>query len=273
MKFPSKKEIGTLLTFACRVLQEVGEVLINEQQKFSVVDQKDILDIATTADLKAEKLIISSIQKQFPDHKIVSEEKGTIEGSASFTWYVDPLDGTKEYVRNLPFYNTCLALEFENELILSALYQPQYLTLFSAGKGLGAFRNGKKVKTSNVKKLEEAIIYCYLPSYKRNKSKYEKSWESLVNLNKEVYRLRSMADENSAMCFMGAGSTEGYLNISNPPKAWHDAAPGVLFAREAGGVVTDTGGREVTSSNFDTIVAVANRDLHKLVLDKLDKQK
>lgn len=222
--------------FSEKLVTVAGKILLDNQLKAHVVKQKDIEDIATTADLASEKYIINEITKKYPDHSILSEEQGETDKNSDFVWIIDPLDGTKEYMRDIPLFNVSIALQYKNDLIAAALFRPSENILYSAGKDLGAFKNHKKISVSNKKRLEESFVYCYLPSFKRNEDKYDFAFDKLQKVGKKVYRLRALADENTALCWLAQGGIEAYLNLSNSPKK-HDISTGLMIAKEAGAII------------------------------------
>jgi len=213
---------------------KAGKTLQKMQFSTTIVVQKDRQDISTTADIASERYIVEGIRSVYPDHQIQSEELGLSGNSSSgYLWIIDPLDGTKEYVRKIPMYNVAIAVEKDSQLIAAAIYRPYESNLYSASHNDGAYLNGQKIHVSEVNDLKNSFAYCYLPSYQRHPEHYDNSWNQLSNLGKNLYRLRSTADENTALCWLAQGGHEAYLNLSNPPK-WHDIAPGILIAREAG---------------------------------------
>lgn len=218
--------------FCEKIVENAGKLLISYKNKSKIVKQKDIQDIATNADLASEKYLIDAILKKFPDHGIISEEQGEINPKAEFKWIIDPLDGTKEFIRGIPQWNVSIALLHKDKTIVSAIYRPYENLLYSSAIGIGSFKNGKKIKVSEIKKLEEGFIYCYIPSYKRNQEKYDWAFNKLKEIGKHAYRLRALADENTALCWLAQGGCEAYINLSNPPKD-HDILPGLLVAKEA----------------------------------------
>lgn len=232
----TQKEIKGYKSFAERLAKGAGKILLVYQKVAKVVIEKDIQDIATNADLASEKYIINKISEKYPKHSIVSEEAGENDKKSIFRWIIDPLDGTKEFVRNIPLYNVSIALEYNGETIAAAIYRPFENTLFSAGKDTGAFKNGERIGVSGTTLLKNAFVYAYLPSFLRNKLDYDWSFDKLRQIGKIAYRLRGMSDENSALCWLGMGGVEVYLNLCNPPKK-HDIAPGLLIAQESGAFV------------------------------------
>ena len=264
-----QEELLKLQDFAGSIVRKAGELLIKEQKKAKIVDQKDILDVATTADINSEKLLIDAIQSKYPDHNIISEEAGKIKGNSDYTWYIDPLDGTKEYVRNIPLFNSSILLELEDEPIVSAVYRPTSDTLYSAARILGSTMNGEKISTTSESELQQSMIYAYPPSFKRRSGVYDAALETYKVINSNVYRLRYIQDENTALCWLAHGGHEAYLNLSNPPKAWHDIGPGYLIAKEAGAIITTREGKELSSSNFSSIIAASNSIFQTLLLENI----
>ncbi len=210
-----------------------GEILLDYQNKFKIINQKDIQDIATSADIASEEFIIKSILEKYPDHGILSEEKGEINRDSKYRWIIDPLDGTKEYVRGIPQWNCSICLQYKNETIVACVYRPYENVMYSAAKDLGSFKNGERIHVSDIKDLENSFVYCYIPSFKRNQDKYDWAFNKLNLIGKNAYRLRAYADENTALCWLAQGGCEAYVNLSNPPKE-HDIIPGLLIAKEAG---------------------------------------
>jgi myo-inositol-1(or 4)-monophosphatase len=226
-------QIQEYKTFCEEMTRVAGKILLDYQNKFKVVNQKDIQDIATSADIASEEYIIKSVLDKYPTQGVLSEEKGSINSESEFIWIIDPLDGTKEYVRGIPQWNCSIALQYKNETVVACVYRPYENVMYSAGKDLGSFKNGEKIHVSDTKNLENSFVYCYIPSYKRNQDKYDEGFANLNKIGKKAYRLRALADENTALCWLASGGCEAYLNLSNPPKD-HDILPGLLIAKEAG---------------------------------------
>lgn len=253
----NKIRIQQYKTFCEEVALGAGKILLDYQNKFKVVNQKDIQDIATSADIVSEEFIIKSILNKYPTHGILSEEKGSINSESEYKWIIDPLDGTKEYVRGIPQWNCSIALQYQNETIVACVYRPYENVMYSAGKDLGSFKNNEKILVSNIKNLKNSFVYCYIPSYKRNQDKYDEAFNNLNKIGKKAYRLRGLADENTALCWLASGGCEAYLNLSNPPKD-HDILPGLLIAKEAGAF---------NSINNIPLVVANNEDVYNELLD------
>ena len=263
------KSLLSYKRFAENLVSSAGNILLKYQNNVNILKHKDVQDICTDADIASEEFIIKKIRQTYPNHSIFSEEKGEIKSVSEFKWIIDPLDGTKEFVRGLPLYNCSISLEYKGSTVVATLYRPSEKKLFSASLANGSFLNGKKINTSKIKKIKNAFIYCYLPSYKRNTENYEWAWKKLSKINKASYRLRSMCDENSGLCWLAMGGCEAYLNLSNPPK-WHDVAPGLFIAKEAGSVISDVKGNKIKQGKVNSVVACNSQALYKSLMKILN---
>jgi myo-inositol-1(or 4)-monophosphatase len=276
----SKTNVAELLEFAQTLVRGAGKILRESQKTARVVNFKDRQDICTTADLAAEDYIWQAVTAKYPDHGITSEEKGGIRPNSPFQWTVDPLDGTKEYIRGLPLFNSSLILEQDGRSLVSAIYRPSEDVLYSAGFGLGAFveRDGTQLpmRVSTVTKLEDSFVYCYLPAYKGDKSgglglggdpTYDLAYSQIATLGKTAYRVRALSDENTALSWLAQGSMEAFVNLAHANSArWHDIAPGLLIASEAGATITDLSSKPVTQKERTQII-VSNGIIHEQLIE------
>ena len=116
---------------------------------FKISNKEGINNLVTEADHAAEKAIIDVIQKQYPDHFILSEETGEIKTNSEYKWIIDPIDGTVNFAHGIPLCCVSIGLEKDGEMILGAVYNPLMNEFFFAQKGSGAFLNDKKILVSN----------------------------------------------------------------------------------------------------------------------------
>ncbi|MGV9366601.1 inositol monophosphatase family protein [Amycolatopsis sp. NPDC003731] len=114
--------------------------------------------LLTEADLLAEKEIIQIIKANYPSHRIFSEEAGEIPGNSPFTWYVDPLDGTTNYVTGNSYFSVSIALACEGEIIVGVVYNPITGEMYSAVRGWGAFLNDDRIQIRNTCRVSEAVV-------------------------------------------------------------------------------------------------------------------
>jgi myo-inositol-1(or 4)-monophosphatase len=128
------------LTVAKRAARRAGSTLVLRHATFrrSTAHYKERNELVTTEDARSERNILSELRQNFPDHTFISEEAGLRQGSGDYVWYVDPLDGTSNYVMGNPLYGISIALAHRKELILGVLYFPEIKRMFWAEQGGGA---------------------------------------------------------------------------------------------------------------------------------------
>lgn len=271
-KMPLNQNINLneALKFSENLAIKVGALIEKGKTKIEVVKFKDRQDIATNIDLEAEKLIISAINTQFPHHHIISEEAGDNHQHSDYTWIIDPLDGTKEYLRNIPQYNTSFALLYHGKPILSVVYHPVGNILYSAAKSLGAFENGHPIQVSQTTKIEDAFLYSYLPSHKIDYQAAKLAYQQIFNLSRVSYRIRGSAEEAITLCYLASGKIDGALNFvqSNQP---HDIIPGLFIALEAGATITNPQGKSPTNDDYCQGFVASNGLIHTQIISAINQ--
>jgi len=263
-----KLNLKSAQKFAEGLAKKAGKFLMENQDKIKIIQYKDRQDICTNIDLAVEKIVLDAIQKKYPSHNIFSEEKGLINKKSPYTWIVDPLDGTKEYLRKIPSINTTLSLWENKEILLGVVYLPIEKELYSAAKNRGAFLNNKKISVSKENKLANSILYSYLPNYKLSIQKFKVLWNNLGKLIRKSYRLRGAFQSVTSLCWVAAGKCEGFTTYQQ--KLW-DVAAGILMVQEAGGKITDTKGDPVKIKNneVESIIAL-NAKIHNQILKTIN---
>lgn len=196
---------------AIKAATEAGGWLKDNQTDIKITKQKDIEDIQLQADLNAEKLIIEKISQDFPDHNIFSEEAGLIDHHSDYTWVVDPLDGTKEYLRGQKDFLTLVGLQDKKEVLAGCVYNPNTNETFSGAKALGATRNDQSLKVSTKAELKNSIITMKLPNFGATKEWQEKVVKVLGNLLPVCYRVRSSTCDAANICLGALGAVEAFI--------------------------------------------------------------
>lgn len=214
----------------------------------------------TKADLEAEKIIRKIITKKFPDHGIIGEELESVNPKAQYQWVIDPIDGTKDFVRGIPTWATLLAVLKDNKPIIGIAYFPYKDEIFVAEKNKGTFFNDKRIKVSSVDRIENA--YCSHTSMRHFKTKGK--LKGLVELSQVVQTQRAYGWSYATSLLI-----QGKLDIVIAPTGniWDFAAPSIL-TEEAGGIFSDFNGKiSLTSDN----AVITNGLLHSKVLNILNK--
>jgi histidinol-phosphatase len=212
----------------------------------------------TPADIAAERVFREIIAKKFPDHGIIGEEFGSSKPNAKYQWAIDPIDGTKDYIRGVPFWATLVAVLEDKKPIIGVAYFPIHNELFAAEKNKGTFLNGKKVKVSNVKKLDKAYL-----------SHDSVSHFARINKANNLIEITKIAQTKRGFSTFGLSLLlKGNIDIKlDPHGAIHDFAAPSILTEEAGGKFSDFSGKKsLTSDN----ALYTNGYLHDEVLRLLN---
>ena len=214
----------------------------------------------TEADVRAEQAIRQILQARFPDYGFYGEETGTHALDADNVWLVDPIDGTKSFVRECPFFSTQIALMRAGELVLGVSSAPAYAELAWAERGRGAFLNGKPIRVSKTAALAQTIVSTgNLKTLARNPA----GWRRLGDLIGAISRIRGYGDfVHYHLLARGALDVviESDVNIL-------DIAALTVLVREAGGIFTDLDGGTVGLET--TSVLATNGVLHARIHEAL----
>jgi myo-inositol-1(or 4)-monophosphatase len=252
------------LNFVETIAREAGDILLSFIGKDLDVQHKSPTDLVTKADHAAEKFLIGAIREVFPTHAINAEESGNWEGQPVHQWYIDPLDGTKNYAHGVPVYAVSVAYAFEGQMQLGAVYDPNQGEMFSAEAGQGARLNGKSISVSGFENLIDCLLVTGFPNEMAEApDDNTRNFIRFGHLSQGVRRLGSAALD---MVYVAAGRLDGFWELEL--FQW-DVAAGGLIVREAGGVLTDVFGdpdflREPVS------ILCANAAIHEKMLAVLD---
>ena len=146
------------LTIAKAAAFKAAEVQLSYFHKSYGVSSKDVYhNVVTDADIESEKCIVETIRSEFPDHNFICEEGEYNKTDSSYTWIIDPLDGTVNFSRNIPHFCVSLALAYEETLIAGVVYDPVRKEMFSAVKGGGAFLGDAPVRVTDTCDLKQEI--------------------------------------------------------------------------------------------------------------------
>ena len=240
---------------------EAGKALKkNFRKKINISYKKDLTPL-TSVDLMSDKIITGLIKKNFPFHGILSEESGENFGK-EFTWIVDPLDGTTNYILGLPLFAVSLALIKGKEPILSAVFNPITEELYLAEKGRGAYLNGRKIRVNRMNNLSKVILH-----FDRG-TDLEGGLKMINRIAPRIRTVRFHGSPDSDICPVASGKIEGFLNSK---AHYHDVIAGAfIIKKEAGGRVTDFKGKDWRRGANN--VLITNGKIHNRLL-KLIKSK
>jgi myo-inositol-1(or 4)-monophosphatase len=246
------------INFLLKIVTKAGNELLKFSGKVKEYQIKkgNPKDIVTEADKYIEKFIINEINKKFPEHTIIAEESGKSLINPEKIWYIDPIDGTTNFLHNFPIYGISIGYQEFNEMKLAAIYFPALKELFYAEKGKGAYKNKKRIFVSNQTDINNALLAtgfaCLRSGLKENNLKY---------FNKIITQVRDIRRTGSAtfdLCSVATGRLDGFWEINL--SSW-DVMAGFLIVQEAGGKVTDF--NDTPNFNQNRQIVASNGKIHK----------
>ena len=212
-------------------------------------------------DIEVEQAVISHLQSEFPSFSILSEESPPIETDSPYSWIIDPLDGTRNYISGIPHFCTTIALSKNGSVLLGITYDPIRKETFSSQKGLGAFINQSPLSVSKKQNLKSSILGLDIGYY----ADHAKAATKLVqDFQYQTQAIRILGSAALGLAYAASGRLDIYCHFSLEP--W-DLAAGILFIQEAGGVATDM--QLKPADLHSKSVLVSNSALHRLFAEQM----
>jgi len=247
------------------VVYKAGEIAKEGFFKAKEIKFKSQIDLVTQYDLKIEQYLLRQLQQEFKDFEIIGEELGSSGCSSGNTIIIDPIDGTTNFVHQIPIFAISIGVVIENELTFGVVYNPILDELYSATKDKGAFFNGKKMKVSKTLSLTQSLIATGFPYTKIERGfDYEWTVRSFENLLPHTRDIRRLGAASLDLCYVARGVFDGYYEINLKP--W-DSSAGVLMVLEAGGIVTNGANKDFDLS--DKLIVATNGKIHDELCAKL----
>lgn len=225
-----------------------------------IVEEKGRNDYVTVVDREAEDAIIRVVRDRFPDHAIVAEESGSSAGSIGYRWYIDPLDGTTNFVHGYPLFCVSVGIADDQGMRAAAVYDPLRDEMFTAARGRGAMLNGEPLRVSAIGRLSQGLIVTGIPF--RSLDRLEEYLRSLRAVIEGSAGIRRDGSAALNLAYTACGRYDGFWEMGL--SSW-DVAAGSLIVQEAGGVVTDFAGRLGYLDSGDIIAA--NPEVHPALLE------
>ena len=227
-----------MLNIAIRAARAAGDSIVREMDRACdiPIEDKGKNDFVTEVDKNAEEIIISTIQKSYPDHAFLAEESGQ-RGESDYLWIIDPLDGTTNFLHSFPHFAVSIALKQKGILNQAVVYDPLKQELFTATKGKGAQLNNRKIRVSSKKELDGALLSTGFPySDEKVMLKFIESYKALFP---KVAGIRRAGVASLDLAYVASGRLDGFWEFNLKP--W-DIAAGVLLIQEAGGISAELSG-------------------------------
>jgi histidinol-phosphatase len=249
------------LQAAVTAARAAGDVALRYFRSDLSVETKPDRSPVTIADRECERRIVDVLRQAFPDYGVYGEEFGEEKGRGRKRWIIDPIDGTKSFVRGIPFFATLIALEDDDEVTLGVVHAPATGELLYATRGGGAFdETGRKLSVSAVDRLSGSMVsFGGLKIFRR-----EGRWRAFEQLVEATGRQRGYGDYLGSTSVI-RGWSEAMLEMDVKP--W-DLAPLKILVEEAGGRLTDFSGRRTI---YGGSAVVTNGKIHDEVIEILGR--
>lgn len=222
----------------------------------------DKSDMVTEADYQAQRIIETTIQNEFPEHTVLSEESWEDDPEDSeYSWVIDPLDGTGNFMHGNPNYSISIALVRGDEPVVGVVYQPETDEVFTAIKGRGAAADGHKISVSDSDSVDESMML----------SGYDPDGDFTTAFYQETQGVRAIGSAALNLCYIASGAADAMWEYDTYP--W-DVAAGMLILREAGGKITNQNQEEykLNLRNADDVnrLVASNGKIHSEVCSKIE---
>ncbi|MEM6642184.1 MAG: inositol monophosphatase family protein [Bacteroidota bacterium] len=217
--------------------KEVGGFIRDERRTFSyknVRHKKGPSDLVSYVDKGAEDRLVSRLKTLLPEAGFITEEETVQQQKKEYTWIIDPLDGTTNFVHGIPNYCVSVALMHEGNIVAGVVYEVTNDECFYAWKGGGAYLNGQVIQVSNATKLHDTLLATGFPYY--NFENIDTYLKILKELMQSTQGLRRMGSAAADMAYVACGRYGGFFEYNLNA---YDIAAGVILVQEAGGLVTD----------------------------------
>jgi myo-inositol-1(or 4)-monophosphatase len=247
------------------VLRDAGEILKKGFYGEFDTSFKGKADLVTTYDLKIEEFLIPRLKELYPNDVIIGEESFEGDNFPDNGIFIDPIDGTTNFVHGLPYVGISVGIWRDGEAYEAGVYNPILDEMYYAKKGEGAFCNGKPLHVSATDKLQNSLLATGFP-YTKNSSPIDLGFvlNSMTNLLPKIRDIRRYGAASLDLCMVGRGVFDGFYEINLKP--W-DVAAGILIVTEAGGKITTHEGLDY-GMNERTIIA-SNGCIHDDLLQEV----
>ena len=247
------------------IARSAGPLFMEGYTQIKSISYKSAVDLVTDYDVKVELYVKEKLSAAFPEYTLVGEEtnEGIVHPDKAI--YIDPIDGTTNFVHGIPFCAISIGIWEGGEPVAGVVYNPVLDELFYAEKGKGAYCNDEVLRVSEEEMLERSLMATGFPYTKIEQGKdfrwAMKSIEAILPYTRDIRRLGSAALD---LCNVARGNFEGYFEINLKP--W-DVAAGILILKEAGGTVSRCDGGAYTLD--ERIIVATNGRIHEAIVEKL----
>lgn len=257
-------DFDTILRTAIRAAYKGGKILRRHFGNLHDVRKKGAIDLVSEADTASEAAIIDTIRSRYPDHTVLAEESGASHAeNTAFQWIIDPLDGTTNFVHQIPVFAVSIGVSYQEELVAGVVLNPVSGELFSAVYGKGAWCNGIPIRVSSTRSLQDSLLATGFPyQVPQMIDVVVPRFSRCLKAARGIRRLGAAAMD---ICYLSCGRFDGFWEQNLKP--W-DTAAGTVIAREAGARITDFSNHPYTLASDQ--ILVTNGRIHDDLLQLLD---
>lgn len=242
-----------MVNMALRAGRRAGRIIVRAMDRVDTLDivEKRRNDFVSEVDRDAEAAIIDVLHTAYPDHGIIGEEHGESFKGAEYTWIIDPLDGTTNFLHGIPHFAVSIAVKYRNRLEHGVIIDPVRNEEFVASRGAGAQLNGRRLRVSTRHRLQDALLATGIP-FKDVETRLTPYMAMLEAFTRQCRGIRRAGSAALDLAYVAAGRADGFWELGLSP--W-DMAAGALLILEAGGLVSDFYGEERYLDNGNIVAA------------------
>ena len=230
-----------------------GNFIRKEAMAFDAksIEYKGLNDMVSYVDKQAEKQLVKNLTKILPGAGFITEEETINTIGNTYTWIIDPLDGTTNFIHGIPTYSISIALYEENNPVIGVVYEINREEMFSAYKGGGAYLNLKEIKVSSNAKLSRSLLATGFPYYQFEKQ--PQYMQLFAEMMQKCHGLRRIGSAAVDLAYVACGRFDGYFEYNLNA---YDVAAGAYLVQQAGGTILNFSGgdeflgtREILATN------------------------
>lgn len=234
--------MNAMLNIAKKAAREAGRFISQSADRVdsTMIANKGQHDYVTEVDTRVENHIIEIIKEAYPSHSFLAEESGSSENQENdYQWIIDPIDGTTNFIHGIPQYAISIALMHKGKLEVAVVYDPIKNEEFTAERGKGAQLNNRRIRVSQIKNMQDAVIGTGFPFRPDQENIMDMYFDQAKNVAKETAGIRRAGAASLDLAYVAAGRLDGFWEYGLQP--W-DIAAGILLIQEAGGLLSDPKG-------------------------------
>ncbi|MEE4302414.1 MAG: inositol monophosphatase family protein [Pseudomonadales bacterium] len=227
-----------MANMALRAARSAGRIITRAVDRLDVitVEEKQKNDLVSEVDRAAEAAIVEILHKAFPGHSIIGEESGqTVKGDEDYTWIIDPLDGTTNFLHGIPHFAVSIGCVHRGRLEHAVVLDPLRDESFVASRGHGAQLNERRIRVTRRDRLDSAVVGTGIP-YRGTATHLDAYMKQLHAVTRQARGIRRAGSAALDLAYVAAGRLDAFWEIGLEP--W-DMAAGALLVTEAGGLVSD----------------------------------